>query len=122
MDVHDEVEIAADSARLVHGDVRLILNSVIPIVRLSVKVCDCYYQDFVFSSLVNDSVRETPGLTSSRSLRARLPCFGEFSNSIEGLQHFSQKRLSESGGFMAVIFDSLIQFDLQELQKVQKPT
>jgi len=64
----EEAETAAHSARLAHGDVGLILYSVFPIVRLSVEVCDCDYQDFFFSGLVDDSIGETPGLAPSRSL------------------------------------------------------
>lgn len=48
--------------------VGLMLYPIFPIIRLSVKICDGDCQDFFFSDLVYDTVREAAGLTPSRSL------------------------------------------------------
>jgi hypothetical protein len=42
-----------------------IFYSILPIIRFSMKICNCDYQNFVFPHLIYNAIRETPGLTPS---------------------------------------------------------
>jgi hypothetical protein len=74
------------------------------------KIGDGKDKNFILANLVNDAIRETPCAAASRARGQSVPCFWILSDSIKGFYNFGHKSIAQAGGFIAIVFNSLIKF------------